>query len=1088
MANYTSTPNTQHAKRGAFPSAQAGPSAIGRHTLSPNIAPEDQPYPSRLSLDAGSSRGGSDVDESEVDAVEHEREMEALEDSVRQTRTIEEFTAIIGQFRNERRRRSRHLMTASGSGDGLHADGTGGRPASVYSEANDVSSIYDPRTLEPVGALGDDAASIITTGSTAARLRVQVRVACCCEIGDGGCDRGRRAAVEWADMESDLRLAAEIGQALLRDKDALSSSIASLKAAHSQQMEKVMSRMSNSIRESAKLERELKQCNLNLEASDSGNRALLAELDDVRAEVGKLRLRSVKLNTLEAQSTRLHAEMDDLKQELAAERKRADAAEVRARKAGAKTAELGETLRAAKLEADVTQAQKDRESGRSASMPARDWARAQERLRASIATLRPNASGSNDEAVSVIESLITENEALRRNNGELKTSLNAANEEVHILRDQALHSPIAEVNGGHSFSPQSKSSSLDARAPKYGDIEKEGSPSRRAEKSTVDTTMDLSELQGEPGRRTLADEIIAPAPKTLQRPSAVRSSSRSSIRTASTNERVGSPRQMEGRSPFFSSSVTAESHAHLGADVRNANMQRKVSGASAIGSVATDTTMVDFGLAADEAGATIDPPKTRDNRTAQLSVLLDHIQRIFTRLSSADVDTLARRLQRQHLKGDVGHLARTTVNGILREVEGLRDHFRKLIEAEARGNANGKDDASSMDSGARDRDSESLLARKEFFVLLKLFRDLFTEMARLRNAVNEVHLQPQNAARILQEQLGAATAEDKGVGAWIGRLFSGGPNGPAGPASGLAPVTSTGSTALPSVSLSDKTVTNASSSKPLAARAPTVLGRPPSRGGMAPRAPITSGTAPVEVKGLHSASTSKPSSPLTRDVPLASSPSDIAAPPGATLQAGPRPALARGRGSLSRTQSRNLSGLFAGSMPSSEGWDIVDRRDASGERPSSIVASQIGTHGPPLRNLHLRGLDQTSSGGGRPLSRIVDDDEISIRDGFIPERPLRPRGLSDSSIRSTYLDDGNRDSSAANHRPPPMGRLITPSTLALQAQTSHTSATARGLRVEDLDYSPAPSESSASTASAGPKASSAAQEVGRAARQHSHHY
>lgn len=98
--------------------------------------------------------------------------------------------------------------------------------------------------------------------------------------------------------------------------------------------------------------------------------------------------------TLEVQSTHLHAEIDDLRQELAAERKRAVAAEMRARKAGAKTAELGETLRAAKLEADVTRAEENRHSGRSAAVPAQDWARAQERLRSSLATLHVSATPS----------------------------------------------------------------------------------------------------------------------------------------------------------------------------------------------------------------------------------------------------------------------------------------------------------------------------------------------------------------------------------------------------------------------------------------------------------------------------------------------------------------------------------------------------------------------------------------------------------------------------------------------------------------------------------------------------------------------
>ncbi|KAK0519263.1 hypothetical protein OC834_007443, partial [Tilletia horrida] len=63
---------------------------------------------------------------------------------------------------------------------------------------------------------------------------------------------------------------------------------------------------------------------------------------------------------------------------------------------------------------------------------------------------------------------------------------------------------------------------------------------------------------------------------------------------------------------------------------------------------------------------------SRDTRTAQLSNLLDYVARIYNRLISTDIDTLHRRLQGQHLAGgDVGHLARTTVNSIVRDVEAL---------------------------------------------------------------------------------------------------------------------------------------------------------------------------------------------------------------------------------------------------------------------------------------------------------------------------------------------------------------------------------------------------------------------------------
>jgi hypothetical protein len=247
-------------------------------------------------LDGGGAGGHSRLgSEAASEELEHERELEELEDSVRQSRNTDDFTRIIGQFRLERRRRSGRShadasssqvylgLPSSGSG---HFGQAGGRPASMYSVDD---SSYGPE-------YADDAASIVTTrsgGGGPGGMRVQVRCTCCCGRGED-CDSMRRATREWADMESDLRLAAEIGQALLRRNDSLTASLSSAKITHEQQRDALMARLTGSIKESAQLERELKQCGLNLEAADAGNRALLHELDELRGEASTLRIKGAR--------------------------------------------------------------------------------------------------------------------------------------------------------------------------------------------------------------------------------------------------------------------------------------------------------------------------------------------------------------------------------------------------------------------------------------------------------------------------------------------------------------------------------------------------------------------------------------------------------------------------------------------------------------------------------------------------------------------------------------------------------------------------------------------------------------------------
>ena len=167
-----------------------------------------------------------------------------------------------------------------------------------------------------------------------------------------------------------------------------------------------------------------------------------------------------------------------------------------------------------------------------------------------------------------------------------------------------------------------------------------------------------------------------------------------------------------------------------------------------------------------------------EHRTAMLSSFIETASNTFTKIQKADIDSLASRLQRQKLAGDVGHLSRTTVQSSVRDIEEWRDHFRKAVDKEARRGV--------------PQDS-SLVSRRDFFALLKLQRESLLELARLRQCINEVHLHPSAAAKLLHEHLGAHTITTNR--SWISRMFTGVLSSEPGPAPVEAPASTAASPA-----------------------------------------------------------------------------------------------------------------------------------------------------------------------------------------------------------------------------------------------------------------------------------------------------
>lgn len=1041
----------EHAhQREPTPTLRKKASLLSVRSATYSQAPSSPARSTRIVLD--------DLDDADASAL-----VDDIEDFMRQSKTIDEFTRIITEFRHERERRSYGSTKEStpriGRNELANTPNRSAHSKTQPQQGEDgrasPTSSWHRRSIESYRERSD---------SDPGRHGVIVRCTCCCGL--DSCVRARRATNEWADMEQNLRLAAEIGQALLRKHDALVASTSNLESRHVNQRDALMKKLTRNIKESNDIEKRLSQTTLNLEAADSSNRALLAELDSCRRKLSHAKVDKARLAAAESRFSRLARELEDSKQELQEESKKVVAAELKAKKASDRAAQLALRLRQSVEDVRSYRAQEKEKL----NQEARETANA--RIEHTLSAQNGNTASPSIDPSIVLTSFVEENDALQRQVEQTTALLRAANEEVASLREELVNRASRPGDlirtrslraypqcgrAGGSFNESYHMPSFDS--PDEGDFLSGG------------TSLALAgEVVNSERRHLRTSSLSGPRPLLLAKDTS--SQSRASKRD-SASPRLGSSRLLSPKLPYIDSNNSTESpqsvHESSSQTIGVFSGRRKPSSeaqrvraayvaatsipsdtdltseegnANSITPAATATTLAtEFSSASLQPGlnapASTHTLKPRDPRTTQLLTLLEYVQRLYTRLSSADVDTLTRRLQRQHLAGDVGHLARVTLNAITRDAEGLREHFRRAIEAEARGslleffkdgNAGDSASLSSSRSGG-DRSSEydsSLVARKDFFALVKLMRDLLFEMAKLRAAINEVQLSPANATRILQEHLGVAAQENKGVGSWFGKLLSTGlaaAGAGVGASSSLegagSEFTGTASAFADALANSGYTISKAGPSGPKTSATAigstsftSTLGCHPSRAGLQKRsasrgaaAVSIPSTVAVEVKGSRAlASEGFESARGVNDEPGMLASSSVAQYAGLSdLRAGSRPNRSRANlgptaaHRLSRVQSRNLSGLFAGAP--ADAWESFRAESAGGSDPSVSGC--------------LYALK-------RPLSRVVDDDEISVHhgkpgwgndededDGMGLSKTLRrrhARGLSDSSIHSTFLE------------------------------------------------------------------------------------
>jgi hypothetical protein len=324
----------------------------------------------------------------------------------------------------------------------------------------------------------------------------------------------------------------------------------------------------------------------------------------------------------------------------------------------------------------------------------------------------------------------------------------------------------------------------------------------------------------------------------------------------------------------------------------------------------------------------------------------------------------------------------------LSEIESMRNHFRQVLEHEAA--------AVAAENGwnTSDLSSESLMARKDFITVVKLFRDVLYELSRLRLIINRVTLEP-HLANKMRDVESVQSPADILAGNIPGAMDK------TGPAALLAPLSRLFYGA-------DGHQQNSGFPQHLSANARIAAlnkGKPHSRA--AASSALAAATVNVEFGGQGGIRRQVSIMPQAGDGGLAGKYNSLGKGSAPGTRAGPR---------------RDLSSIFAGGAGGSgsnggaDPWVMLPRNPTGRQLAT-------GNSGAPTSRQRVF----------QPYSKNVDAvvDSVAENDEFRPnllERTLRPRGLSDSSIHSTFMNHAN-----------PSGRLISPAGLALSAQTDAAS-------------------------------------------------
>lgn len=838
-------------------------------------------------------------------------------------------------------------------------------------------------------------------------------LACCCGRGDE-CDATRSWNRVRAKLERGLTLSAEVGQALLQRHEAYVRKYNALEEQASdtarmlleareraealQQANDALSRrLDDMMHDYTDAEKRLGHALMSHDVSDSSNKALLQELDTARAVIERLSAQNARAVGWDMKLAAAIQDADDLKAELDSERHRTKVAETKCSAA---------LERCAKLEADIHFAGEELEHLRATrsefSQDILDDARARLRTMQGAGSLPGSGSiGPTREVTEILETLVADNEVLKKDTAELQNLLAESREDNRVLRDELEEAKATALGVGPvgvstptsstwyqqssgrvtpSFRSHRHTDSIGPRSPGLGGLRgfRLGSPHVKTAPLDLEPDDSVSTHNRRPSQVTL--DLDPTSTVEGERPRSHRPLMLLTRERGVQTDVVATT----GRDPV---TVTVPTPPVPGTSPRPSIRSDKKSAAAStpVDAYSETSSILDSGSSHRPTGSL----GSAGAGSGMLGSLVTQMMALLQRLREADVPTLSARLKRQQLLGaggdhavgaagalagiaaglgigpaadrerqtrDVlGHLSRTTIDRVVREA--------------------GRVDV------ALPQDETASVARREMRALLTLMREIFIELGRLRADVNEIVLNPAGASKFAEDVMNAehvsAAADNApkrskttpsastggGAGAWIApisKLFGGGGGGSSGAG-----------------------VTDPRAELGAAQRPRTPAPRIVSKVGATVGASHTTAHVGFSKSGTRGVSTA-----WDEAVPSAST-STLALPSSSS-------ALGLTSAASEGTSASRVLELFAGAPQPRE-------RD----RDWVVLPRDVGTGTGTVRAKHAknrlsRNLDALSfDGPGGPDRPEPGEAQVT--------RTLRGRGLSDSSIRSTFLADAERD-------------------------------------------------------------------------------
>ncbi|KAJ7620065.1 hypothetical protein FB45DRAFT_1006753 [Roridomyces roridus] len=802
------------------------------------------------------------------------------------------------------------------------------RPHTPDSPLTNRDSLYDAT------ATIDDLTQALENVSRVPSPEPLSALCCCCGLDD--CENLQAWLAVKARLESRLTLSAEVGQALLQRHEAYvrrheatchappDLSLEEEPESNEAALAAKQDQLDELTKENKALEKRLTQALVNNEVTEVSHKTILQELAEAKTTISRLTTSHARSVGWDTRLSAAMKEKDDMQQERDSESQRARLAESR-------FAALKE--RTSKLQSDVRRLQAALEERREHRLESSESILADARARIEALHRSVGAPLSEQpELASVLETLVDDNETLKRDNAELQTLLADAREDCRALQeeveDQRVNPPPPRSGAStpshlrQHFHTSSVTSVM--LGPSYNTDRR---TSRRYEPLTPET-----------GRRPLSPtDSLANSETRWTSFGQARQPSPSIEGEENQDADVDATLEKRQHRPLF---LLARSRGVQTDPPRpptpTPNPYPPSHSPSSAASVFSDTL----------APAAIQPSVT-------LSVLIERATSLLQRMQTADALSLTNRLKRAQIRGaDVNHLSRTTVSGI------LADAGKQLR--------------------AGPQEEELRAGKRDVRSLLGVLREMFQTMGEMRVLLNEVVIDPSSAPRVSEAAMDPGkTHGEAGGGAvpgWmapLSKLFAGSP----------APRATTD-------------VDRGSTASPLAAPRPMQARFVPKLG---PAVVASTTTVNVEFSGAgggRGMTSTFDAGPMI---------------PGGNTNAGPAPV------------APDITGIFVGAprTRTPDPWVVIPHPKLPRRAPSTLLRP-----GPaqPVNRMS-RTVDAMLDGVGTPTRPTAEGGEGDEGDYVAPllQRTLRRRGLSDSSMHSTFTSQAPDEDGDLGSQQPPTG-------------------------------------------------------------------